>query len=201
MVAVRYSRATSPLQLSYSDRGMRCEFTLMTIGGGSATSAPNTRNTSALNRPTKQPSIDRRSRAQDSAAMPPPSQPTVNNITQPHTSQRSIRPSPPPPRASIDHESLFVSNDDQQEQQWEERNFEAEEDEMGWDASIDNVSRNVFNTLEDSTYVNPRTLLRLDFGGRLVGMRVSQGKTLPLMPCITMKTMIGGLRQPNGFRR
>ena len=102
--------------------------------------------------------------------MPPPSQPTIRSFAQPNVSQRSTRPSPPPPRATIDHESLFVSNDDDQEHRWEERNYEAEDDEVGWDTSANNVSNGILDRVEDDTYTSCRTLLRLDFGGPLLVM-------------------------------
>lgn len=82
--------------------------------------------------------------------MPPPVQPASRSFTgdpstqsnsrsvdQGHASQRRSRPSPPPPKASVDPESLFLPADD--DEPWDERNFEDEEDTLGWDASVDNV--------------------------------------------------------------
>ena len=171
-VTAQYSRATSPIQLSYHDRGMKCEFTLMTIGGGSTTNVSSTKNASVSKKPANQAPIDRRARAQDSAAMPPPSQPTVRSFAQPNASQRSARPSPPPPKASIDHESLFISNDDNQEQQWEERNYEAEEDEVGWDASVDNVRNKCLTRDSGDAYEDFRMLSQSGFEGHLLATRL-----------------------------
>ena len=175
-ITAQYSRSSSPIQLSYQDRGVKCEFTLMTIGGGSAADVSSTRNASTSKKPAKQAPTERRTRAQDSAAMPPPTQPAIRSFAQPETSQRSTRPSPPPPKASVDYESLFVSNGDDQEQQWEERNYEAEE-EVGWDASGDNVSIECLSSDSCDAYADFRMLSQLGFEGPLLVMRLLEIKS------------------------
>ena len=75
----------------------------------------------------------------DVEAMPPPTQPASRNIVREPATQRTARPSPPPPKASVDHESLFLPQEDEDERQWDERNFDNDEDVLGWDASGDNV--------------------------------------------------------------
>ena len=143
-ITARYSRPTRPIQISYQEHGMLCEFTLMTIGeyrGGSITPMPSiTRDRStrpSTRQEPTQPLVPERSR-RGPEAMPPPSQPASRSFVQETTVQRPLRPSPPRPKASIDHESLFLPNDDDddddEERQWAERDYG--EDELGWDASV-----------------------------------------------------------------
>ncbi|KAL8723761.1 MAG: hypothetical protein Q9225_000056 [Loekoesia sp. 1 TL-2023] len=166
-VQASYSFPTRPLQLAYYEHGMQCEFTLMTIGdyrGSSKTPAPvSDRISSALprdnrsSRPTStqstQTRIDRTTNERDNATMPPPPRPAsrssqrfprteraIGGLQQEPLSQRPSRPSPPPPKASLDPESLFLPAD-LDDRQWDEANYEDEEDTLGWDASANNVSR------------------------------------------------------------
>ncbi|KAL8946427.1 MAG: hypothetical protein Q9222_007179 [Ikaeria aurantiellina] len=162
-----YSFPTRPMQLTYDGNGLQCEFTLMTIGdyrNSSLTPAPITvRNSSVLPtnaeasrqasiQPTQQ-SSHRVNDGQDKATMPPPSQPASRSFMrgpevqsvpggfrQESLSQRPSRPSPPPPKASLDPESLFLPAADD-DRQWDETNYEDEEDSLGWDASARQVSR------------------------------------------------------------
>lgn len=166
-VHAQYSSPTRPMQILYQEHGLQCEFTLATIGnhrGSSVTPAPiSIRNSPAISteaRPSRQASVqptkitsnqvlDDRS----SEAMPPPSQPASRSFTrapsnqpvpgnfQPESlSQRSTRPSPPLPKASLDPESLFLPAGDD-DQQWDETNYDDDEDVLGWDASANQVSR------------------------------------------------------------
>ncbi|KAL8739727.1 MAG: hypothetical protein Q9190_007498 [Brigantiaea leucoxantha] len=166
-IQAQYSVPTRPMQLSYHEAGMRCEFTLMTIGdycGSSVTPAPTTsRNLSVApsERHVSQQSSAQARRNEDSAThdlarketMPPPDQPasrsfTKESLTQSNsrsfereaTSQRLARPSPPPPKASVDPESLFLPAADD-DQQWDEKTYDDEEDTLGWDASANHVSQ------------------------------------------------------------
>ncbi|KAL8842989.1 MAG: hypothetical protein Q9176_002292 [Flavoplaca citrina] len=160
-----YSFPTRPMQLNCSENGIDCEFTLMTIGeyqGSSMTPAPiSVRGSSATptaNRVSRQTSLQptqgNTTRAVDKQlkeTMPPPSQPASRSFTrgpqqQPgpgsfrpdSLSQRASRPSPPPPKASLDPESLFLPAGDD-DRQWDETNYEDEEDTLGWDASGSHV--------------------------------------------------------------
>lgn len=166
-VQAYYSLQTRPIQLSYNENGVDCEFTLMTIGdyqGSSMTPAPITvRGSSATltaSLPLRQASVEptqgntvRGVEEQQKEAMPPPSQPASRSFprtpqTQPgpgsfrpeSLSQRTSRPSPPPPKASLDPESLFLPAGDN-DRQWDETNYEDEEDTLGWDASGNHVGR------------------------------------------------------------
>ena len=130
---------------------MQCEFTLMTIGdyrGGSVIPAPAAGreiSTRPAERPAErpasvQPSAPARSRPV-AEAMPPPIEPASRSFARESASQRPRRPSPPPPQASLDPESLFLPAGDDDDRRWDEKNYdEDEEDTLGWDASADHVS-------------------------------------------------------------
>ena len=134
------------MQLTYSEHGMHSAFTLMTIGeyrGPSTTPAPPVAERPAAQadpRPTprtvSEPTpLPRPSRS----TMPPPSQPASRSFTRELQSQRAQRPSPPPPKASLDPESLFIPMDEDEDRQWGERNYDEEEDTVGWSASASRV--------------------------------------------------------------
>ena len=144
-VQALYSFPTRPMQLTYGEHGMLCEFTLMTIGeyrGGSVTPAPTiARNTSAApaeRKSSRQPTVQTNDK-QVTDPMPPPTQPASRSFTREPPSQRPQRPSPPPPKASLDPESLFLPAADDDDRQWDERNYDDDQDTLGWDASADNV--------------------------------------------------------------
>ncbi|KAL8922634.1 MAG: hypothetical protein Q9172_003508 [Xanthocarpia lactea] len=151
-VQAYYSFPTRPIQLTYSENGVACELTLMTIGdyqGSSLTPAPiSVRGSSATpSRPSRQAFIQPRednvnqvANEQRKEIMPPPSQPASRSFRPESLSQRPSRPSPPPPKASLDPESLFLPAGDD-DRQWDERNFEDEEDILGWDVSGNHVGR------------------------------------------------------------
>ena len=136
------------MQLKYQYRGMECVFTLMTIGdyrGASATPAPTTTER-AIAETTESGVGDRVSKGPSRAphpakSMPPPSQPVSRSFNREPPSQRTQRPSPPPPRPSLDPESLFLPVDEDEDRQWGERNYDEEEDTVGWSASAVKVSK------------------------------------------------------------
>lgn len=163
-----YSFATRPLLLSYEEHGMHCEFTLMTIGdyrGESTTPTPTASRqlSAAPSASTTEPDLARQSsnrysrpqppkepdharqpsnqklRPQPSMPMPPPSQPASRSFGKEPGSQRAQRPSPPPPKASLDPDSLFLPDEDE-DRQWGERNYDDEEDTLGWNPTASNVS-------------------------------------------------------------
>jgi len=145
-ITTRYSQPTRPLQLAYEGGGMLCEFTLMTIGdcrSGSTTPGPAIPR-GASTRPSQRlqsaPNLGRRTENLVDSAAQPPSQPQSRSFVQEYGGQRPTRPSPPPPKPSIDPESLFLPHDDD-DRQWDEKNYgDADEDMLGWDVSADNVS-------------------------------------------------------------
>ena len=145
-ITALYSFPGRPMQLSYREHGMQCEFTLMTIGdyrGGSVTPAP-----AAVRQVSTAPaesSQSRQSTVQTTVRpkptnMPPPSQPLSRSLTRESQSQRIQRPSPPPPKASLDPNSLFLPAEEDDDRMWGERNYDDEQDTLGWDASANNVS-------------------------------------------------------------
>ena len=140
-----HSFPTRPMQLSYNDHGMQCEFTLMTIGeyrGGSVTPAPaGIRQLSAApieRPPSRQSTVQAPEQSRD-IAMPPPSQPASRSFTKDPQSQRTQRPSPPPPQPSLDHESLFLPAEEDEDRVWGERNYDDDQDTLGWDANATEV--------------------------------------------------------------
>ena len=133
------------MQLSYNEHGMQCEFTLMTIGdyrGGSETPAPavvrHASAASAANQPSRQSTVQIAS-IQKPNGMPPPTETASRSFTREPQSQRTQRPSPPPPKASLDPESLFLPADEDEDRLWGERNYDDDEDTLGWNASAKNV--------------------------------------------------------------
>ncbi|MCJ1383362.1 hypothetical protein MMC17_006475 [Xylographa soralifera] len=141
-ITASYSYPSRPMKLSYNEHGMKCKFTLMTIGEYRVTPAPSVpRNTSARSsvrpEPAKPSQQSESQRRQDSMA--PPLQPASRSFARESASQRHPRPSPPPPQASIDHQSLFIPEDDD-ERRWGEKNYDEDEDQLGWGASADKDS-------------------------------------------------------------
>ena len=144
-ITALYTFPTRPMQLSYHEHGMQCEFTLMTIGdyrGGSVTPAPAAiRQVSAApaeKTPSRQSTVQTVIQPKTST-MPPPSQSLSRSFTREPQSQRLQRPSPPPPKASLDPKSLFLPADEDDDRIWGERNYDDEQDTLGWDASANNV--------------------------------------------------------------
>lgn len=64
--------------------------------------------------------------------MAPPQQPAPRSTGHAIASQRPSRPSPPAPRASVNEESLFVPDDDEEDRVWGDRNYEEDEGELRW---------------------------------------------------------------------
>lgn len=148
-IAALYSFPSRPMQLAYHEHGMQCEFTLMTLGeyrGGSVTPAPGPApaaarqpSTATIDRLSQHHATDRISAQTKNIAMPPPSQPASRSFTRDAQSQRTQRPSPPPPQASLDPESLFLPAEEDEDRLWGERNYDEDQDTLGWDASAKNV--------------------------------------------------------------
>ena len=161
-ISAHFSFPTRPLQFSYQNSGMHCDFTLMTTG--------DYRNASSTPNPNF---ISNRSASRQSSIVPPP------------VSIRQVSEMPPPParaagtkpfsrqnqRSSLDgqtshpqtagsdpdSESLFIPGavDDQT---WDPPNFEPEEEEemLGWDASLEHPSNRVHPTFRDSGTAAPQ---------------------------------------------
>ncbi|KAI9700757.1 MAG: hypothetical protein M1836_002126 [Candelina mexicana] len=141
-ISAFYSQPMRPMQLSYQGHGMICEFTLMTIGeprGGSATPVPAPVRGQTSNPTSRQGSnlpMQRTSEPMQSAMLPP-SRMVSRTLTQEPVRRRERRPSPPPPKASLESESLFLS-DVLDDCRWDEADYENDDEDMlGWDASAD----------------------------------------------------------------
>ena len=165
-VSAMYSYPTRPMQLAYDEHGMLCEFTLVTIGeyrGSSVTPVPaDTRSLSrtaseqqrsqqASRQPSPGPS-DSSARETSARAqtpkqrvlvdMPPPVEPASRSFGKDVERQRPTRPTPPPPKASLDPESLFLPADDEEDERiWGEKSYEDEQDVLGWNPHANKVSR------------------------------------------------------------
>ncbi len=150
-VTALYSHPTLPMRLAYEEHGMQCEFTLMTIGdyrSDSVTPSPAVARKASSAPPNRQSSNTSTAppRPQTQAsAMPPPVQPASRSYTRELPSQRPPRPSPPPPKVSLDSESLFLSSEEEDDRKWGEKSFDQEEDTLGWDQSINSVGLNLLN--------------------------------------------------------
>ena len=146
-VSSLYSYPRQPLLFTYDGEGMLAEFTLMTISdyrGASATPATVSRAVSPR----------RRSRSPVSAfqhedPMPPPPTPgglsamrtsASTSFGQQALSQREQRPSPPPPKPTLDEESLFLPQEDE-DRRWDpQESGDESEDMLGWGPSVERVS-------------------------------------------------------------
>jgi cell cycle checkpoint control protein RAD9A len=144
IVKALYSHPSSPMQITYSDEGVMCEFILMTIGesrGSSATPAPNTSRTASKRPASRQlPGATPSSRRVASSTMPPPPIATVASVSREAAKAKSTRPPPAPPQPSLPpSQALFHPEDE--DRRWDPVNYDEEDDEMLlWDAGEDNVS-------------------------------------------------------------
>ena len=138
-----YSYPTRPLQLTHQGHGMECDFTLATIGeyrGGSVTPAAQAIRSDSIQPPSETLAGDSATQRTLSESMPPPIEPASRSFPRPPPSQQSRRPSPPRPKATIDPDSLFLPAEAEDEDRiWGERNFEAEDDVLGWDSNANTV--------------------------------------------------------------
>ncbi|KAK6842382.1 Rad9-domain-containing protein [Apiospora arundinis] len=140
-VSAQYSMPSRPMQIRYDGDGVKCEFLLMTVGerGAPGQRAKNPR-AGARTAPRAQQLESAASRATSKAPTPAP-RPTPATRREPMPSLRPIAPrqSQRPPPATLDHDSLFVPQDD--DYQWEPVKMNEDEDEeeeearLEWDAS------------------------------------------------------------------
>lgn len=144
IVKALYSHPSSPMQITYSDEGMMCEFILMTIGesrGSSATPAPNAGRATASRSASRQPlDATAGSRRAPSSNMPPPSVSAAPSISRENPRKKSSAPSQPLPASTQQSDSLFVPQDDD-DRQWDPVNYEDDDhEELLWDAEQNAVS-------------------------------------------------------------
>ncbi|KAF7955512.1 uncharacterized protein EAE97_000771 [Botrytis byssoidea] len=139
-----YSNPSSPMQLTYSEGGMQCEFILMTTGEARATSATPATNGSravskkpAMRQPLEAASSLKRTRSGSEMAASVGPNPS---LVRENTRRKVSRPSPPPPQPSIQSPALFMpANDD--DRRWDPVDYEDEDNEMLlWDVTVDEPS-------------------------------------------------------------
>lgn len=127
-----YSKPSSPMQLTYSENGMQCEFILMTTGESRATSITPAANLgqAASKKPAARKPLEAMSslkRSRSGTEMPPPLG-VAGDLAREHTKRKTSRPSPPPPQPSIQSDALFLPADD--DHKWDPVNYEDEASEM-----------------------------------------------------------------------
>lgn len=143
-VSAAYSLPSRPMQLKYTDEGMSCEFILMTLGdyrGSSVTPAPGAARGASVKATARQPleASSNRNGANSAASMPPPSRSAAPSNARENSKAKVRRPSPPPPQPSLQSDSLFFPDPDD-DQRWDPVGYDDEDEEpLGWDASADNV--------------------------------------------------------------
>jgi len=143
-VSAAYSYPSKPMQLKYSDEGVRIEFILMTIGDYRASSATPVPNATRLNstRTISRKQLEASSSGkmiQSTTSMPPPARPAAPSVARQESRPRILRPSPPPPQPTLDSDSLFLQDDDE-DRRWDPSGYGDDDEELlGWDASADTV--------------------------------------------------------------
>ena len=161
-ISAHFSYPTRPLQFSYQNSGMHCEFTLMTTGDyRGASTTPNPQFISTRSSSRQQFAVPALSRS--ASEMPPPPRP----VAKPPSSQSSRglgqarqKPAPVPEREQdqdVDPgpddggDSLFVPQGDD-DRTWDPPNYEQDDGEemLGWDASNDNPAASFHPTFRDS---------------------------------------------------
>jgi cell cycle checkpoint control protein RAD9A len=137
-----YSHPSNPMQITYNDAGVFCEFILMTIGdsrGSSATPAPNASRAASRRPASRQPlEATSSSRKAPSSNMPPP-QSAATSVNRGPAKGRPLRPSPPPPQYSVPSQSLFHPEPDE-DKRWDPVNYDEEDEMLLWNAPDDDVS-------------------------------------------------------------
>lgn len=137
-VTARYSRGNRPMQFTYEADGVLAHYTLMTRGSSSDVTLGTTSSTPARDlsiRPVSQLPPSTNATTQPPTTMPPP---IARSFNREATAQATIerpgdRDSPPAPSASINPQSLFIPDDD--EQQWDEPDYEDRPDHVTWDST------------------------------------------------------------------
>ena len=143
-ITTQYSGSGRPMQLVYSESGMQCKFIVMTSGDARGTSVKPgptvSRASASQSRTTGEPRVlplHQRNPPTNSERNPSTPSAPRNNVRD-SVNQRNPRPSPPAPRASVNEESLFVMDEDEEEQVWGERDFEEDEGELKWVQALAN---------------------------------------------------------------
>lgn len=148
-ICANYSMPARPMQLRYDGDGIKCEFLLMTVGER-GTPGQKGRKTRTNAKGAAGPQLEEtatRANSHAPAPVPPTAPKTSQSRPNPMPSLRPPieRPSQRPPPATLESESLFVPQDN--DEQWEPVNVDEDDEEengrLGWDTSVNPVS-NVF---------------------------------------------------------
>lgn len=155
-LTARFSYPTRPLQFSYRNSGIHCEFTLMTTGdyrGTSTTPAPKYVSTrSSPRQPSMAPAPSQVSRS--TSEMPPPARPTTSKPLSSQSQRTSLKArieQPSVDGSDPDPDSLFMPGGEM-DQAWDPPNYDNDEAEemLGWDASNADLSASFHQTFRDS---------------------------------------------------
>lgn len=156
-VLANYSIPARPMQLRYDGDGIKCEFLLMTVGERGAP-GPKSKKTRANVKGATGPQLEGTvTRANSYAPTPAPAAVPITPLSRPNPipSLRPPieRPSQRPPPATLESESLFVPQDN--DEQWEPVNVDENDEEeenarLGWDTSGDLVSDFYCNPMPSS---------------------------------------------------
>lgn len=134
-LATSYSNPGRPMKLSYGADGVLCEFILMTVGEKDAISQRHkTPKPNATKAGTPRPQLDSTSHRASSAQQTQPPQATKPSQSKMPSGARpppefDMRPPPPPPPTAPRSPGLFVTQDGDDDRQWEPVNPEEEEEE------------------------------------------------------------------------
>lgn len=187
-ISAHYSHPMRPMQISYDGQGVRCEFTLMTTGELQGVSMD--RRSSARHRPPLESMkpVSRASSRPDSSnmtgmSMQTAQHPAARSHHQASASLSQRRPSPPPPKASLDDQSLFFPEGDD-DQRWKAYDPEdGDGDLLGWDTSAGNLrSQTYVRNREASSNTGEQRMNDVAYEERIAPtQRVSQVRTAPTM--------------------
>ena len=156
-ISAQFSTPNRPLQFSYENAGLRCEFTLMTTGEWKGGSSTKSRKFVSTRTSSRQPSVTPVQVNTNHLSKAPTAMPV--DTTRPFASQsqrmleREQAQARPNTRSDRDRESLFVSDGGgQDDSAWDPTTYGPdEEDEMlGWDASNADPNASFHPTLRDS---------------------------------------------------
>jgi cell cycle checkpoint control protein RAD9A len=152
-----YSHPTRPLQFSYGCDGLLSEFTLMTSGDYSAapptpTPAPQAMNSRQTSHAPSTTIVEREESRSFRSDMPPPAQPAsrrdgTGRLRNPGSRQPASAAQAPPARRAP--QSLFVAEDEEEDENWAPFDYDKEEETVGWDARA-NHDASAFPTFTDS---------------------------------------------------
>ncbi|KAI8626099.1 Rad9-domain-containing protein [Xylariaceae sp. FL1651] len=142
-VSANYSMPAKPMQLTYDGDGIKGEFLLMTVGERGAPGQKSKKTRASAKAPAGPQLEAAASRTNSHAPTPAPQAPPITPQSR-LDPMPSLRPPverafPRPPPATLESESLFVPQENDEE--WEPVNVDEDEEEenarLGWDASGD----------------------------------------------------------------